>query len=83
MQEKELWKSVGMFRGIDFSSYESSTFGNVRSIDRDVKYKDGEFIKEYCSLTDAAKEMNVIRQAIQQCTSGRMKTCKGYKWEYK
>ena len=45
--------------------------------------KDGEFIREYCSLTDAAKEMNVIRQAIQQCTSGRMKTCKGYKWEYK
>lgn len=41
MREKELWKSVGIFRGIDFSYYEASTFGNVRSVDRDVEYKDG------------------------------------------
>jgi len=45
--------------------------------------KDGEFIREYCSITDAAKEMGVLRQAIWQCASGKFKLCKGYRWEYK
>lgn len=45
--------------------------------------KDGEFIREYYSVTAAAKEMNVIKQAISQCASGKFKTCRGYRWEYK
>lgn len=42
-----------------------------------------EFIKEYDSVTDAAKEMGCTRQAIQQCISGKQTTCNGYKWAYK
>ena len=40
MKDIEIWKRVGILRGIDFSgSYEASTFGNVRSIDRDIEHK--------------------------------------------
>lgn len=45
--------------------------------------KDGKFIKEYTSITDAAKEMKCSKQAIQQCASGKNNACKGYKWKYK
>ena len=44
--------------------------------------KNNEFIKEYDSIIDAAKEMKCTKQAIQQCASGIQKTCKGYKWKY-
>lgn len=45
--------------------------------------KDDEPIKEYDSITDAAKEVGCSKQAIQLCASGKYKTCKGYKWKYK
>lgn len=45
--------------------------------------KNNEFIKEYNSIADAAKEVKCTKQAIQQCVSGKCKTCKGYKWKYK
>ncbi len=41
MEDIEIWGNIGIISGIDFSSYEASIFGNVRSIDRDIKYKDG------------------------------------------
>lgn len=40
-EDIEIWGNIGIISGIDFSSYEASIFGNVRSIDRDIKYKDG------------------------------------------
>lgn len=45
--------------------------------------KNGEFIREYPSIVNAAKEIGCTKQAIQQCVSGKCETCKGYKWEYK
>lgn len=44
---------------------------------------DDKFIKEYPSVTNAAKEIGCTKQAIQQCISGKQKTCKGCKWKYK
>lgn len=45
--------------------------------------KNEEFIREYPSIVNAAKEIGCTKQAIQQCVSGKCKTCKGYKWKYK
>lgn len=48
MDEIEIWKSVGIVKGIDFTGYyEVSTFGNVKSLDRFVREKSGRnhFIK--------------------------------------
>lgn len=40
--KSELWKSVGIFRGVDFTGYyEVSTFGRVRSLDRYVNTPSG------------------------------------------
>lgn len=40
--ETEIWKSVKVVKGVDFSGcYEVSTFGNFRSIDRWIVYKNG------------------------------------------
>lgn len=42
MKEAELWKSVGIFKGVDFTGYyEISTFGNARSLDRWITGKGG------------------------------------------
>lgn len=43
--KKEIWKSVGIFKGLDFSYYEVSTFGNIRSVDRTVECKNGKIQK--------------------------------------
>ena len=42
MEEKEEWKDVGVYKGVDFTNcYEVSTFGNVRSLDRTITDKRG------------------------------------------
>lgn len=44
--------------------------------------KEGEFIKEWRSATDAAKFLNGERTSIVICLKGRTKTALGYKWRY-
>lgn len=40
--EIEIWKDVGVYNGIDYTGmYEASTFGNVRSLDRETVCKNG------------------------------------------
>lgn len=42
----EIWENVGIFRGFDFTGYyEVSTFGNIRSLDRNIFYTDGRIRK--------------------------------------
>ncbi len=47
------------------------------------KTKDGEIIKEWESLQQAADELSIERSNISHCLSGRIKTSGGFKWEYK
>ena len=47
------------------------------------KTKDGEIIKEWESLQQAADELNIERSNISHCLRGRIKTSGGFKWEYK
>lgn len=47
--EIEIWKDVGVYDGIDYTGmYEVSTFGNFKSLDRVIIYKNGQkgFVKE-------------------------------------
>lgn len=45
--EIEVWKDVGVYNGIDYTGmYEVSTFGNFKSLDRDIIYKNGQ--KRFC-----------------------------------
>lgn len=43
----------------------------------------GEFIKEYPSITQAQLELNIISNHIGCCCIGRRKTCSGFIWKYK
>lgn len=43
---------------------------------------DGNFIKEFASVTDAAKEIGCLRRSIGHVLSGRDAQTHGYKWEY-
>ena len=47
------------------------------------KTKDGEIIKEWESLQQAADELSIERSNISHCLIGRIKTSGGFKWEYK
>ena len=44
--------------------------------------KDGEFIKEWGSATEAAKALRGQRTSIVICLKGRIKSALGYKWRY-
>lgn len=42
MEEIEIWKDIGVYKGVDFTGYfEVSTLGNIRSLDRWITTKDG------------------------------------------
>lgn len=43
----------------------------------------GEFIKEYSSITQAQLELNIKSNHIGCCCIGRRKTCSGFIWKYK
>lgn len=41
------------------------------------------FIKEYKSATDAAKQLNISNKPISGCCTGEKKTYRGFKWRFK
>lgn len=45
--------------------------------------KQGNFIKEYYSMTEAAKSINIHRTAIGDVARGKYKSAGGYIWKYK
>lgn len=44
--------------------------------------KDGEFIKEFKSLTDCSNKLNLQVTNLTACLKGRRKTCGGYTFKY-
>jgi len=44
---------------------------------------DGEFIREWYSIQEAANELNVDRTCISAALNGRQQTSLGYKWKFK
>ena len=48
MNKIEIWKDIGIYDGIDYTGlYESSTFGNVRSLDRKIIQQGGTYGSEH------------------------------------
>lgn len=43
----------------------------------------GEFIKEYISVTDARKKLKLNHSHMSECALGKLKTSNGYIWKYK
>jgi hypothetical protein len=44
--------------------------------------KDGNFIKEWGSITEASKGTGAVMHCISKCAKGVLKTSGGFKWEY-
>lgn len=44
---------------------------------------DGNFIKEYHSISEACRELNINTTQISRVCLGRRKSCLGFKWKYK
>lgn len=44
---------------------------------------DGELVKEYPSVNEAARQNSYDRSNITNCCNGKRKTAHGYKWKYK
>jgi group I intron endonuclease len=55
-------------------------------IDQSIKIKqlslNNDFIKEWSSIMEASKELNIDRSGISRACSGVYKQCGGYKWIY-
>jgi len=45
--------------------------------------KDGEFVCEFNSLTEASNVLGLRLDGLSSALSGRNKTCGGYVWKYK
>lgn len=43
---------------------------------------DGKFIKTWCSIFDITKELGAERHGICKCCTNKIKTYRGYIWEY-
>lgn len=62
--------------------YESNKRNN--NLHKVVQYtKDGKFINEYESITEASRQCNIRRTDITNCCRGEQKTAKGFVWKYK
>lgn len=44
--------------------------------------KDGTFIKEWGSITEASKALGLIAQGICRCAKGKQNLCGGFRWQY-
>lgn len=44
--------------------------------------KDGNLVRTWPSITDAAKELGILTNAICQCLKGKSKSCAGHIWKY-
>ena len=48
-----------------------------------LQNKNGDFIKSYHSIGEAAKETNIDRASISKACAGILQTAGKFKWEYK
>ena len=44
--------------------------------------KEGNFIKEYSTVREAARELNVLADNLRASCDGRKKSCAGFQWSY-
>jgi hypothetical protein len=48
-----------------------------------LQLKDGIVVAEFCSAKEAQEKTGVLRSCICNCCKGKLKTAKGYQWQYK
>lgn len=70
-----------VWRYADFEGEVGQWVGNRKPV---LQYeKDGSFVKEWASATEAASAFNTSVSRITECCKGIYKTSHGYVWKYK
>lgn len=83
-------KTNNMITNLEWCTY---SYNNQHALDnnlrkprgcRVIQYDlQGNYIKEYRSVTEAARYNKIERGSISHCLNGRQETYKGYIWKYK
>lgn len=58
---------------------------NCCDVDGKIVYcynKQGDFIKMYASIREAARELGALSDNIRKCCDGKKKSCSGFQWSY-
>jgi len=58
-------------------------YKNCRNKEVEQYSLNGEFMKRYSSITEAAKAINVTKTAISYCCNGKTKSCGGYIFRFR
>lgn len=75
---------VSCHRKYDFTPQQWWKIKDSRNRKAIVQYsKAGEFIREFPSITLAAKTLNINKGNLQTCLKGKMFTSGGFKWKFK
>ena len=62
------------------NQYNQAYSHNVKIVQYDLQ---GNFIKEWDSITDAETQLDLFDSGIVRCCQGKQKQCGGYIWKYK
>ncbi len=86
-------KTICVVCGKEFAPHETNRKnGKICSLECKAKYMhpisvlqftlNGEFVRSWDSVRDAARQIGVSHSNIIACCKGRQATCKNYKWRY-
>jgi group I intron endonuclease len=83
LSDEHIRKSAQGHRGLKYNKPERL---KKPKIDQSIRIKQlsicGSFIKEWSSIMEASKYLNICRSGISRACSGFYKQCGGYKWSY-
>jgi len=83
-REKISKSLIGLMAGENHPMYGTKRSGELAGHKKRVVQLslNGEYIKEYINITEAAKATGAIRQHISKCCKGERKQTGGYRWKY-
>lgn len=71
----------------DYNIYYSINAGRISNAFAKIKInqldKDGNLIREWDSIKEAAQTMKIDKASISKCCKNKQKTCNGFIWKYK
>lgn len=84
---KDYIKLVIYVENLEWCSYlYNNTYGTKnKNICKKINQydKNGNFIKEYCSIMEASRQLKISHSSIILALKGKTKYAHGYKWEYR
>lgn len=77
--------NISTIRYLESKYIDEYGFYNCNNVDGKKIYcydKKGNYIKQYNSIRQAARELKVLADNIKSCCNGKKKSCGGFQWSY-